>query len=446
MASYGLTRRAFKLFGILVLSCVAVLLYIRWHDVVATFLGPRLPPMYEKVRAKENSLPHYKEYERTTVKYFLAANHYQKSGWGNVMQDYVMMALLAHTTNRSFVFNDYVWKPNGSLYSDFNGKLIPSRIPLSALSGGPVVGGPWPPGDQTPRSVSREFFHKVCPNPTVLSTSIINTEDMRWNDDIPASYIFEKWVEKINSMDDPCLMLDPNSPPIFEYWIYGNKKRLLSIWPYLSASPSTTHWDWSPLVYDAFRRNRHLFEPTKATFLGGLFDSDGDDTSSPVPGLLAIHVRRGDFQDHCVHLSKWNADWNAFNAFPEFYDRFDPPAEVDVYIRRCYPTIEQIVDKVGQVQKEATEPLRYVYIMTNGPTPWVEELETALARNMTWDHVGSSRNLKLTWEHKFISQAVDMYIAQRAQVFIGNGWSSLTSNVVMLRMAKGFEPNTNRFF
>ena len=24
-----------------------------------------------------------------------------ESGWGNVMQDYVMMALLAHTTNRS---------------------------------------------------------------------------------------------------------------------------------------------------------------------------------------------------------------------------------------------------------------------------------------------------------------------------------------------------------
>ena len=370
------------------------------------------------------------------------------------------------------MFNDYIWNPDGSLYSDYNGKKIPSRTPLSALLGGkrrprfcfvnswlstgPIVGDPWPPGDQTPLSVSREFFHKVCPNPTVLQTSDINTEEVRFNDDIAASYIFEKWVEKINSIDEPCLMLDPSNTPIFEYWyavyltwhdllmrrgppnrIFGNKKRMLSIWPYLSKSPAATHWGWSPLVYDAFRRNRHLFEPTKETFLGGLFNSQEDNTSLAVPGLLAIHVRRGDFKDHCVHLGKWSSDWHAFNSFPEFDDKFDRPtdggwgetseANMELYIRRCYPSIEQIVDKVSQVQREAADPLRYLYIMTNGPVPWIQELKSALAQNMSWDHVGSSRDLKLTWEQKFVAQALDMYVAQRSQVFIGNGVSALCS-------------------
>jgi hypothetical protein len=135
---------------------------------------------------------------------------------------------------QSFVFNDYVWNPDGSLYSEYNGKQIPSRIPLSALLGGmyhprfcfvnsllptgPMVGGPWPPGDQTPLSVSRDFFHEVCPNPTVLQVSDINNDDMRFSDDIPATYVFEKWVEKINSIDDPCLMVDPSSNAIFEFW------------------------------------------------------------------------------------------------------------------------------------------------------------------------------------------------------------------------------------
>ena len=41
---------------------------------------------------------------------------------------------------------------------------------------------------------------------------------MRFSDDILASHIFEKWVEKINSIDDPCLMLDARSDAIFEYW------------------------------------------------------------------------------------------------------------------------------------------------------------------------------------------------------------------------------------
>ena len=74
MVSYKLPRR-FRLLGILLLSSIALLVYIRWHDILLASAGPRLPPLYENIRAKENSLPHYKEYKRKTVKYFLAANY-----------------------------------------------------------------------------------------------------------------------------------------------------------------------------------------------------------------------------------------------------------------------------------------------------------------------------------------------------------------------------------
>ena len=76
MASHGLTRRGFRLLGILLLSSIGVLIYIHGHDIFSRFLGPRLPPLYQKVRESEASLPHYKEYKRKTVKYFLAANHF----------------------------------------------------------------------------------------------------------------------------------------------------------------------------------------------------------------------------------------------------------------------------------------------------------------------------------------------------------------------------------
>jgi hypothetical protein len=36
----------------------------------------------------------------------------------------------------SFVFDDYTWNPDGSIFTDYNGHLIPSRIPLTALLGG----------------------------------------------------------------------------------------------------------------------------------------------------------------------------------------------------------------------------------------------------------------------------------------------------------------------
>ncbi|KAF9219951.1 hypothetical protein BS17DRAFT_788339 [Gyrodon lividus] len=447
MAWRGLTRRGFRYLILAMLAAIGVLTYTYTHR-------HRLPPLYENVRAEEQRLSHYKEYQHQSIKYFFAANHAHSSGWGNIMQDLIMMGLLAHATNRSFVFDDYVWNPDGSLYTDYNGKLIPSRIPLSALLSGPMVGGSMPPGDDTPRSVSKDFFHHVCPNPTVIQVPDVNTDQMRFNDD--AAYVFEKWVEKINSVEDPCLMLDPSNNQVFEFWIFGNKERMLTIWPYLVNSPVATHWGWSPLIHDAYRKNRHLFQPTKSGLFAGFFFPEKENMTAPIPGLLAIHIRRGDFKDHCQNLAQWSANWNAFNSFPEFHDKFDPPPDdgsgetsqknIDLYVQRCYPSIEQIVDKVRQVRMGATENLRYLYIMTNGAIPWVEELKATLALDMDWEHVGSSRDLKLTWEQKFVAQALDMYVAQRAQVLIGNGWSSLTSNVVMLRMIHGFEADTNRFW
>jgi hypothetical protein len=36
----------------------------------------------------------------------------------------------------SYVFDNYTWDRDGPEYSTFNGKLIPSRIPLSAMISG----------------------------------------------------------------------------------------------------------------------------------------------------------------------------------------------------------------------------------------------------------------------------------------------------------------------
>lgn len=106
--------------------------------------------------------------------------------------------------------------------------------------------------------------------------------------------------------------------------------------------------------------------------------------------------------------------------------------------------------------------------MTNASPAWLEELKVALRKTYDWDQIASSRDLKLSWEQKYVAQTVDMMIGQRAQVFIGNGvsrvymyplrplkwltppiapqFSSLTSNVVMLRMARGVAPEANRFW
>jgi hypothetical protein len=98
-----------------------------------------------------------------------------------------------------------------------------------------------------------------------------------------------------------------------------------------------------------------------------------------------------------------------------------------MYFKACFPTIEQIVEKVQDVladQKDLygnTKELKSIYILTNGDVEWLQRLKEALMQVKKWDAVVSSRDLKLTWEAKPVAQAVDMLIGQRAQVFIGNG-------------------------
>ena len=81
-------------------------------------------------------------------------------------------------------------------------------------------------------------------------------------------------------------------------------------------------------------------------------------------------------------------------------------------------------EKIVEVKRsEEGRGLRDIYIMTNGPQDWVTELKDILRKSGEWGRIASSRDLTLSWEQKYVGQAVDMLIGQRAQVMIGNGVS-----------------------
>ena len=226
---------------------------------------------------------------------------------------------------------------------------------------------------------------------------------------------------------------------------------------------------WSSLILDGFNRNRKLYAPN------GLTASTSTDPYPVIPGLLALHIRRGDFEEHCRGLAKWGSTWTGFNQLDELLDRFDSPprpkdgsvtqAIYDAYAKSCYPSIEEIVQKVVDVKHtKAGKNLSNIYIMTNGKDPWLSELKEALHNSGEWKQISSSRELKVSWEQKFVVQSIDMVVGQRADVFIGNGvsrappttvsvfadlmpqFSSLTATIVMLRMAKGLEPAGTRLW
>ena len=175
-----------------------------------------------------------------------------------------------------------------------------------------------------------------------------------------------------------------------------------------------------------------VFEPP----LSSLPYTSNAERYTELPGLLVLHLRRGDYEGHCEHLAKWSSSFLAFNGLPQL-EQFDPPAggtwgentpeNHAVYREHCFPSVAQIVARVREVQRsDAAHGLDKVYIMTNGAVPWVEELKAALKSLGNFKHVASSRDLVLNWEQKYVAQAMDMLVGQRAQVFIGNGVSCPT--------------------
>lgn len=210
-----------------------------------------------------------------------------------------------------------------------------------------------------------------------------------------------------------------------------------TVWPSLSQSPIMTEFSWAPHILEAVRKNTGNFVP----------ELTAEVLPEVVPDLMAIHIRRGDYIQHCYHLANWSAEYMGWSQSPGLSDRFivppgggagyNTPQNTKIYLDHCYPEIDRIVERVREVRKEWESPvggsgldvessvrrLRKLFIMTNGDRNWVASLKERLQEEGEWDAILSSRDLTLTPEQKAVAQTVDMAIVQRSAVFLGNGVS-----------------------
>lgn len=219
-----------------------------------------------------------------------------------------------------------------------------------------------------------------------------------------------------------------------------------------------THFAWSPLILYAVQSNLHLLAPSSVPSLN---HSPPLDLSlpTPLPTLLAVHIRRGDYASHCHLLANWSSTYMGWAQHPALplSDAFVPPpggSDGDntpenraIYMQHCWPTVEQVVKRVGDVRREweATSPwsdsdhdphsgtrtqrkLTNLHIMTNAEPAFLSSLLTSLRSSSslagTWDRVTSGSELELSAEQSYVEQAIDMAIGERAGVFIGNGVSN----------------------
>jgi len=407
------------------------------------------PPLYEELDFLELSLPQHNASlpnpEGGTGRYFYPANRLWGVGFNNVFQEHLLLAHLAYMANRSFVFTPYTWNWNLSEPYALNGEtVVPSRIPWHAFLKGPAFGDPFPPGDPAPRAVRSEYWETVCRWPKVVDSSSVAFGLGR---DQNIATVMDAWVKKLNSLSSRCVKVYDRSPHIFKVEAFVNH-RIIEVFEPLMESPIITQLRWSPLVDSAVQDNLHALIPfTQPSSFSP------DDKKSSLSGLLVVHLRLGDFDVHCYRIHKQSMHTQGWFELPGIPDKFDPPSEEewearhDYYYKSCSPSFYQIINKLQEIREsEQGKGLRPIYLMSNGSPDYLHGLKSVLMDNVGWEFVMSSRDMSYNAPQQYISHAVDMAIAQRAQVFLGNGFSSLSSNVVLLRFANGMPAESNRMF
>ncbi|KAL0563237.1 hypothetical protein V5O48_018836, partial [Marasmius crinis-equi] len=311
------------------------------------------------------------------------------------------------------------------------------RTPLNAIIAGPTAGGLWEAGDEAPRSITG--FETVCPQ---SERRVINTRDVKppiaWSQ---GDVIFETWRKLLEEAPERCIEIWPAAreedgfSQTFDLWLWGSD-RILSLWEDFKKSPTSRLLETSPLVNSAIDRNEYLFFPM-----------------GPRPARPASH-------------NPWERMMAIWNLLPFLPDKFIPPPGGEwgkntpeneaKYMEHCLPSFDALVQKIRDSKADyiAAGPkngngvertLDIMYLLTNDQGEFLDNLKGAL-RQDGWHTIRTSKDLILDQDQTDVNMAIDMDIARRAAVFIGNGWSSFTSNIVHRRLKDGKEPISIRFF
>jgi hypothetical protein len=253
--------------------------------------------------------------------------------------------------------------------------------------------------------------------------------------------VFSTWEKLLLEADDRCIEIQPadssedRTPQVFDVFLWGSD-RILNMWEEFRDSPVSQLLKTSPIVNAAIARNEYLFVSRNGVGAAGPMD--------PYKHMLAIHIRRGDFKEACLHLATWNSTFYSWNLLPFLPDGFVPPPggesghntdeNIAFYMERCLPDFDAIVKKIRDSRDDYINAARggerrildTLYILTNDDSEWLQQMKEAL-RGEGWKVIVTSKDLILDAEGVDTDMAVDMDIARKAAVFIGNGVSSFSS-------------------
>ncbi|KAJ7647355.1 hypothetical protein FB45DRAFT_998502 [Roridomyces roridus] len=335
--------------------------------------------------------------ERPTAKYVLF-RQLQGAGFNNQIQEILLFHHLALLTSRVYVYQPLIWQK------------APRRasLPLSAFLTGVT----------STNSISSAVFDKVCPPSAVVHVSLSRENDALW-----------PHARDVLDGPDRCVVVDDH----ILHWGFLASAALRPIWPtfryYLGE-----HFKWSSHILQMVQRGR----PTE------------------VEPYMALHLRRGDFEDHCRGLASSQTGFTTWATLPELADTVFPPL-LDTQNRssvmeHCFPSLSRILQAIDY-QASINPHITTLHVLHDGawdhPTVYLQyyKLEAAFHSRERVLRVGGwaggpmkvvthSGSLPVHNGESDWAVALDVQLAVDAAVFVGNGYSSLSTDIIALRLAK----------
>ncbi|TEB34201.1 hypothetical protein FA13DRAFT_1707769 [Coprinellus micaceus] len=424
-----------------------------------------VPPRYRDLIELQKNFPQHNlslPYpEGETGRYVKFTSQINMLGWNNVFNELLMLTYLAYKSQRGYVFQDYVWKQDYYPWEESKAWELPSRTPLPALISGPTAGGPWEVGDSAPRAIHQKWWDVVCPKDKI---KVIWTHEVKRKYELhwvkSGKQIFDVWNKIL--LDDEAQCIEVIAPQrdvedfgqVFDLWLWGTD-RILDIWEEFRDSAVSRLLGTSAIVQRCVDRNLELFR-TPQTY-----------KHDPFSRVFAVHVRRGDYIQACSNLANYNSTFYSWNLLPYLPDRFGPlpggepgkntPENTKEYFKHCLPEKEAIIQKINDARDEWEKEvfgshlkgqhfLNVLYILTNAKSAWLDDFIHQLQNSHGWKIITSHDIVFGDSQEKDVGMAVDMDLARRSAMFMGNGWSSFTSNILHRRLVDGKIPISNRFF
>ncbi|KAF8303085.1 hypothetical protein DL93DRAFT_2173140 [Clavulina sp. PMI_390] len=440
-------------------------LYTNWFN--------RLPPLYPQYAAEEVLLAQHNVSlsfpEGQDGRFIRFEDQMWGLGLNNQLFEILLNSEIALRSNRAYAFTPFIWdaiaegnfvplKSDTHLPAALPTKFRATRIPLRAIIQSPTSGEPWPI-DHTPppRAVSHKWYDQVCPwERRVVINTIETNERIGVNFDRDnVVVIIERWSAYLRNLNQSCVHINWDAPRINDFRTMGDPA-LEQLWPSFSTSPVMTAFRWSNIVYRAVEKNIRLLGLSSSPMRIEGRPNIGLINPDVLTGLVTLHVRRQDFTARSSQLS-----FLPDRLFIPHSASGSEEERAKLVFPRCWLEIDAIVQRLHSLRTEYSNAskrndgkegkreilLRKVHIATNGEPEWVDELKRALWRD-GWGRMTSTYDMDLDWEESGtpMDGAIDLEMATRGEVFVGNGFSTFTSTTVSLRLVRGIPPNQTRFW